>query len=81
MGGADVSNISLNLIWWKANAQNVRTFFFILQWYNLLYQFIWLSQCIVLQFPTDAAPVSLEIIPTNDDYVLCLIQIATIWLF
>ena len=29
------------------------------------YQFIWLSQFIVLQFPTDAAPVSRETIPTK----------------
>ena len=37
---------------------------FTLRWYNLLYEFVRLSQFIVLQFSTDAAPVSLETIPT-----------------
>ena len=37
---------------------------FTLRWYNLLNQFVWLSQFIVFQFATDAAPVSLETIPT-----------------
>ena len=37
---------------------------FTLRWYKLLYQLVWLSQFIVFQFPTKAAPVSLETILT-----------------
>ena len=37
---------------------------FTLRWYNLLNQFVSLSQFIVFQFPTDAAAVSLETNPT-----------------
>ena len=42
--------------------------------YNLLYQFVSLFQFIVLQFPTDTSPVSLEIIPTISKsllYIYC----------